>query len=219
VWTGRFELYQKLASGAGKDDVLLQSEKDKMAYDWSRDGRFILFRELQTGGLANMWILPMSGDRKASAFFPTPFGQAAGRISPDGRWVAYDSNESGSYQPVVQSFPSAGGGKWQVTSSGGSYLRWRRDGKELYYVAPDGSLMAVPVGVTGSGADVAVELGTPEPLFNVPIVGGMSRSVGFRQQYDVSSDGQRFLVNLETASSDSPITVVVHWPSLLKQRR
>ncbi len=217
--TGRFvELYQKLANGAGKEEVLFQSDNDKTVYDWSRDGRFIVFRRFESAGYANIWLLPMFGERKAVPFSPSPFVQSVGRVSPDGRWIAYQSNESGPFQIYIQSFPSAAGGKWQVSAGGGVYPRWSRDGRELFYLAADGQLMAVPVRITGARSDLVPDLGTPKPLFDARLVGGSSTAVGFRAQYDVAPDGQRFLVNLETGSSDSPITVVVNWQSGLAAR-
>ena len=135
----------------------------------------------------------MEGDRKPVAFLKTNFDEAAGQFSPDGRWVAYQSNqlnESGRYEIYVRPFvasaatgsqPAGGGGQWQVSTAGGLSVRWRADGKELYYVAPDGRMMAVPISVTGS----TLEPGTPVALFQTRIFGGGTDN-GVGRQYDVS---------------------------------
>jgi Tol biopolymer transport system component len=212
--SGRYDLYTRLANGAGAEELFLHSDLDKGPWSWSRDGQRILFRSLEINGAITMTVLPLSGDRK-----PVPFYSGSlsiGPISPDGRWVAYVSGESGRSEVYVQSFP-APGGKWQVSTAGGGYPRWRGDGKELFYVTPDQKLMAVPLTMTGSGAAAAVDIGSAKPLFQANFVGGTTTFIGFRQQYDVTPDGQRFLVNLEIGNADSPITVVVNWPSLLKK--
>ena len=132
-------------------------------------------------------------------------------FSPDGRWIAYATNESGKYEVYVQSFPT-GNGKWQVSTDGGIQPRWRRDGKELFYLALDRKLVAVPV-----RAGSTVEFGTREPLFETKTFFATRVSTGQTQQYDVTPDGQRFLLNLEADSSASPITVVLNWTAGLKR--
>jgi hypothetical protein len=126
------------------------------------------------------------------------------RISPDSRWIAYASDESGQWEVYVQSFPSPGA-KQTVSVGGGAQPRWRQDGKALYYLAPNGSLMSVAVGA-GEGLDVA----RPVPLFKAPI---SSDIIAFRNQYAVTRDGQRFLI--DTAAERAPINVVVNWTALL----
>jgi hypothetical protein len=191
---------------------LFQSEKDKLTYDWTHDNRFIVFRMLEPGGIVNIWLLPTSGDRKPLLYSPSPFTQSAGTVSPDGRWIAYASNESGAFDVWLQNFPTPGG-RWKVSSAGGHYMRWSSDGRELFYLTPEMKLMSVSVGVAGNASPSVPELGTPMPLFDVPLVGGFTTATGFAQQYDVAPGSQRFLVNLETntAASRSPITVVVNW--------
>jgi Tol biopolymer transport system component len=146
----------------------------------------------------------MDGDRKAQIFLNTPFDEVNGQFSPDRRWVAYYSNESGRYEIYVRPFPGPGG-EWQVSTAGGIHARWRRDGKELYYIAPDDRLMAVPIANQGA----TLEPGTPTALFQTHIAGGFGS--GLRQQYDVSSDG-RFLINTATEdATTSPITLLLNW--------
>ena len=163
VWAstraGGFNLYQKAASGAGQDELLLKSEHDAIPNDWSSDGRLILYSGPDPKTRFDVRVLPLSGDRTPFSFSPTAAGESAGKLSPDGRWIAYTSSESGSSEVYVQSFPS-GGGKRQVSTNGGVGPQWRGDGKELFYYARDGKLMAVAV---SSGA--TFEAGAPLKLF------------------------------------------------------
>jgi Tol biopolymer transport system component len=146
-------------------------------------------------------VLPMIGDRKPFPFLSTSFIEQLGVFSPDGKWVAYESNESGRFEIYVRPFPGPGG-QWQVSTGGGIMTRWRADGKELYYLAPDDKLMAVAV--TAQGATFTP--GTPQTLFQTHFPNGTRR-----QQYDVSRDG-RFLINtdLESASTE-PIHLLLNW--------
>jgi len=141
-------------------------------------------------------------DRKPVAVATTSFEERNGQFSPDGRWVAFETNESGSFQMVVQPFPNASG-KWQVSTGGGTYPRWRADGKELYFIGPDGKLMAATVHASAS----SFETDTPRPLFQPRILGGNLN----KPQYAVSSDG-RFLINqvLDDPSA-TPITLILNW--------
>src|SRR5262249_3281535 len=205
---GVFNLYWKLSSGAGGDDLLLESDQGKIPNDWSSDGRFVLFRsnDPQTG--YDLWVLPISGDKKPFPFLKTPFEERDGQFSPDGKWIAYQSNESGRFEIYVQPFAGPGG-KFQISSNGGAQPRWNKNGKEIFYVSLDSKMMATPVRLSPDGK--SLETGAPAALFPVRIVGGPL--LGFnKQQYAVSSDGQRFLVNL-AADEDaaSPITVIYNW--------
>jgi Tol biopolymer transport system component len=137
-------------------------------------------------------------------FFETPATEHQGQFSPDATWIAYTSDESGAHEVYVQRFPGADG-KWQVSTHGGLQPRWRRDGKELFYLAPDGKLMAAAVKTSAS----TFETGTPQVLFNTGITTGF---VDRRNQYVVTRDGQRFLVNISAEDENSaPITVVLNW--------
>ncbi len=206
-------LYQKLASGVGPEEPLLSSSEHPSPTDWSRDGRFILYRTLNPKTRYDLWVLPVSpqaGDRKPFAFVNTSFEEREGQFSPDGRWVAYQSNESGRFEVYVQPFPGPGG-KWQVSTEGGAQPRWRGDGRELFYIRLDGKLMAVPV--TPAAAGQAFEAGSPVALFETRIVGGAILAVGpLKHQYAVAPDGQRFLINITTEEAvTSPITLILHW--------
>ena len=206
---GPFDLYWKLTSGAGNEELLLKSDDTKFALDWSSDGQFVLYQDIAPTTQRDLWALPLSGDKKPISVVQTNFNEAQGKISPDGHWIAYISDESGTFQVYVQNFPPAGG-KWMVSINGGSMPRWRADGNELFYLAANNKLMAVPVKTNGND----FEAGNPQPLFDARIAPGVTGATG----YSVTRDGQRFLVNARTEeSSASPAVVVQNWTALLKK--
>ena len=138
---GVFNLYQKLANGAGDDERVVKAVDDIAPLSWSPDGQNLVYR-LNTNGLG---ILPLVGDRKPRPFLQSStFTQTQGYVSPDGRWIAYNSNESGRYEVYVRNFPTPAG-KWQISQNGAVFSRWRGDARELFYYASDGRLMAVPI--------------------------------------------------------------------------
>jgi Tol biopolymer transport system component len=219
---GHWDLYQKASSGAGTEEELLADSVDKVPFDWSPDGRFILFGVGAFQAGTDLWVLPLFGDRKAFPVLQTPFTEVPGRFSPDGRWIAYASDESGRREIYVVPFPGQGGAsgaapaletrgaKWHVSTAGGSWPRWRSDGKEIFYLAPDKTLMSAAVNAAGS----AFEVGAARPLFDTRAL--TIGNTGF--MYDVSPNGQRFLVNtLAEEAAPAPITLVVNWPALLKK--
>jgi eukaryotic-like serine/threonine-protein kinase len=202
---GPLSLYEKSASGAG-DEQLLAADAG-VPLSWSPDGRFLLYQRAEPKTGIDLWVLSMTGERKSLAVVQTAMDQPGGEFSPDGRWLAYESNESGRFEVYVQPFPEAGG-KWQISSAGGTQPRWRRDGKELYYVAPDARLMAVTVAATPDGK--TLDPGVPVPLFRTPLASGAGVSAG-RPEYAVAPDG-RFLMNtVVDDTAPSPITVVLNW--------
>jgi hypothetical protein len=150
-----------------------------------------------------LWLLPTSGDRKPLPFLQAPFNVLQGQVSPDSKSIAYTSNESGRNEIYVQRFP-AGGARWLVSSSGGSLPRWRRDGKELFYRAPDGRLMVAPVRQPVQ----AIEFGRPVPLFHIPEAQGI-----FSYSYDLSPDGQKILALVpgQVAGDTASLNVIVNW--------
>jgi len=153
-----------------------------------------------------VWVLPLAGDRTPIPFLGAEFNESQGQFSPDGKWMAYVSDESGGPQIYVQSFPMLSG-KFQISSDGGTQPRWRRDGKELFYLAPDRKMMAVTV---RTGA--TFEAGTPQTLFETTL------DVAFLgPNYAVAADGQRFLLNTPVESASAPMTIVLNWPALLKK--
>jgi Tol biopolymer transport system component len=205
---GGLNLYWKLSSGAGADELLLESDQPKSPADWSSDGRFLLFSSVDPQTGSDLWVLPVSGDKKPFSFLKTPFEEARGQFSSDGKWIAYQSNESGRFEIYVQPFPGPGG-KFLISSNGGANPRWNKNGKEIFYVSLDSKMIAAPVKLSSDGQ--SLERGTPAALFPVRISGGPARA-GYRQQYAVSADGQRFLVNLEAGeAATSPITLIYNW--------
>ena len=204
---GSFDLYQKDSSGAGSEEMLLEDNLDKYPDSWSPDGKFVLYESLGSSRSSDLFVLPITGDRKPFPLLQTQFGGTEGRISPDGRWVAYRSNESGRNEIYVAPFPGPGG-KWQISTAGGSFPRWRHDGSEIFYLTPDNRLMAASVNGKGTG----FEVGAVKPLFATRIV------FGGDYQYDVSADGQRFLIDTSPEQATlAPITVVLNWTAGLKK--
>jgi serine/threonine protein kinase len=195
-------LYLKPTSGPGTEELLLETPNNKFTQDWSKDGRFLLYLELDPKTGRDLWALPITGNnRKPILVANTPSDELKGQFSPDGHWVAYQTNESGRFEIVVQPFPEPTS-KWQVSTGGGIQPRWQNDGKELYFVAPDGKLMAASI---TTGATFAA--GIPTPLFSVTPESALST----KQQYTVSRDG-RFLISQPVDSSTTPpITVILNW--------
>jgi hypothetical protein len=205
-------LYQKSADGVGTEALMVKSDTDMSPLRWSADERFVAYRT-RAPPRFNIGVLSLKGDLAPYLFEAVTFVQGQGQISPDGRWLAYNSNESARFEVNVQSFPKPGGGRRQISKDGGSFPRWRRDGKELYYYASDGRLMSVPIGGT-----TGLETGAAVALFQPGLVNGAANTIGYRAQYEVSPDGQRFLLNVPIdPSSESPITVVLNWLSLMRQ--
>ena len=205
------ELYLKPAGGNGQEELLLHSGLNGFPDDWSPDGTWIVYEQTGQKTAADLWLLPLSGDRKPVPYLQTPFDEMAARFSPDGKWMAYQSNESGRFQIYVQTFPSSGA-KYQISTSGGTFPRWRRDGKELFYVSADQKLMATPITLGAT-----VEAGTPQPLFPAPPYAGLQLAASF---YAPLGDGQRFLVNAPVggdADSAPPFSVVTNWQAALKK--
>src|SRR2546425_666479 len=206
---GAGNLYQKSASGAGNEELLFKMSERKWPSDWPRDGRFIIYTNFNQKTKADLWVLPMTGEQKPAPFLQSMFNEDHARFSPDGHLVAYASDESGKFEVYVQTFP-ASGGKWLVSANGGAQPRWRRDGKEIFYIAPDSKLMAVDVKLEGS----TFEAGVPKGLFQTHGTGYPNP----RNGYEVSADRPRFLIitPLEEATS-TPITVVANWNTDLKR--
>jgi Tol biopolymer transport system component len=217
IWSsnreGTFDLYWKATSGAGLEERVLKSTNYAIPTGWSLDGRFIVYYEIDPKTKRDLWVLPLFGDRKPFPFLQTESSETAGQVSPDGRWMCYISDQSGAFEVYVRSFPS-GSGQWLVSTKGGTGPYWRRDGKELFYYASDGKLMAVDVkGPLPDGrVGASFEAGSPHVLFEF-------RSGSFfpYAPYTVTADGQRFLLNtLVDESGGAPLTVVVNRTAQLK---
>jgi serine/threonine protein kinase len=200
---GHADLYQKDLHST-EEELLLGSDRMKYATDISPDGRTILFRASDATSKLELWTLRFDGDHNAAPFIKTNFGVGNGQFSPDGRFVAYASDESGRREVYVAPFPGPGG-NWRVSSEGGSEPKWRRDGKELFYIAADGHMMAVTV---REGASFDAEL--PRPIFPIRRREPVSSTDQF--SYDVASDGQRFLVNTDLVEETAPpLQVILNW--------
>ncbi len=199
------DLYVMRSDQPGSEELLVGSEPAKLADSWSPDGRSLIFEASSPQGRQDLWLLPLEGDRKPVAFLVTPFSELSARFSPDGRWVAYTSDVSGAPEIYVRSFHESGG-TWRVSSRGGQTPAWRGDGREIYFLAPDGMLMAAPV--TGTAP---FQTGTPTPLFKVAVPDTID------PEYDVTPDGKRFLVNQQISTKEEPINVLVNWAASLKK--
>ena len=200
----RFSLFRRASNGSGGDDLLVKSDTNITAPDWSRDGQFLLYTEDGAATSHDLWTLPLSGDRKPKRFVATPFLEDHGKFSPDGRWIAYTSNASGRNEVYVRPFPG-GEGFLQISRDGGSGPRWRDDGRELFFLTLDGMLMAAGIEKTAKGLKPTV----PQPLFHT----GALRNFG----YTVAKDGQRFLISVTDPPGPAPITVVMNWPATLRK--
>ncbi len=203
-------LYQKPSNGAGQDELLL-SATDAEPTDRSQDGRFLLYQRNDPKTKWDLWVLPLFGDRKAKPFLQSEFDESQGQFSPDGRWVAYASDESGRPEVYVQPFPGPGP-KIQISTAGGVQPKWRRDGKELFYrVDGTGKLMTVEV-----KADGQFQAGVPQVLSLETTVTTHGMQSG--DHYAVSADGKRvFSIKASQESAAAPITVVVNWTAGLKK--
>ncbi len=211
------DLYLKLVNGAvGDEQPLLRPGQVKipgLPTSWSPDGRFLLYTYPQTIG-TDLWVVPMVGAHTPSVFLKTPFDALNGVFSPDGRWVAYESNESGRYEIYVRPFhppgakdsdAASGAMQWQVSTAGGIEPVWQPNGKEIDYIDPSGAMMAAPI--TAGATTLAA--GTPVRLFQAHITGG-GENVRQGWEYDVAPDG-RFLIDTVSESAAAPITLILNW--------
>jgi Tol biopolymer transport system component len=204
------EIYRKSASALGPEELVLSTADVTHPMDWSPDGRFLLYRTQPQGSNTsqwNLWAVPVDGSSNPFPVVQTDFDERDGQFSPDGKWVAFESNETGRYEIYLQPFPGPGP-KISVSVSGGAQVRWRRDGRELFYIALDGQLMSVPIQFEDIGPPT---IGTAVPLFMTNVGGAIAQGVT-RQQYAVSADGQRFLMHtLVSDANASPITLILNW--------
>jgi serine/threonine protein kinase len=206
VREGTFNLVQKSAGGAGSEEVLLSSGELKVPYDWFPDGPLLVYRNVDPKTWLDIWVLPLFGQRKLIPYAQTEFRENQARLSPDGRWITYTSDESGRPQVYVQGFP-APAGKWPISTEGGEDAQWRGDGKELFYLSFDRKLTAV-----GLKLGPTFQAGVPRALFQTRVTGSS------RDHYAVTRDGQRFLVNtLVKEAGSEPLTVVLNWTAELRR--
>jgi Tol biopolymer transport system component len=204
-------LYQKAASGVGTNEPLLQGGGE-FPYDWSADERFIIYAQRVEETRRDVWALPLFGDHQPYPLLNTQFDEREAQLSPDGRWLAYVSDESGGYEVYVQPFTAEGklgGDRVRISTSGGNQPRFRRDGQELYYVATDGQMMAVPLKTSGA----TFERDTPKALFKTRMWRENNLAL---IDYDVTSDGQRFLIGTVIGEA-TPVSVILNWTAEVKK--
>jgi Tol biopolymer transport system component len=201
---GPYQVYWKAADGSGAEELLVKAEvPGQFPRSWSPDGRWLLFQRGTAAAANDLWVMAADGREKPHPFLATSANETWAQFSPDGRWVAYQSNEGGIANVFVQAFPGPGG-KWQISTDGGGVPIWRRDGRELFYRTRD-AVMAVPL-TTGS----SFSAGAPQELFRAP----------YQQSFDVSPDGQRFLmIKSGTAASSAQLHVVLNWTEDVKSGR
>ena len=205
--TGTYGIYLGSTQQPGAESPLFKTPYSTIVQDWSSDGRFMLFYQTNPKTGRDLWSLDLwSAEHNAQPVSLTPAEESLGKFSPDGRWVAYQTNASGRFEIVVKSFHggSVEGGTWQVSREGGVQPRWSRDGREIYFIAPDGSLFASAVSPQGETLNVR----TPERLFSTRINGGGGMGSN-ASEYAVSRDG-RFLIDETVEENSMPITVVVN---------
>jgi Tol biopolymer transport system component len=220
-FTKGMDLYQRPANGANDQELLLKASESAWRIEWptswSRDGRFLLYTAWNPSdpkSRGGLWVLRLAGDKKPFQFLGSEFDSDDGQFSPDGNWVAYRSNESGRqeiyvrpFSPDVTAAASDTGGKWLISTEGGRGPRWRGDGKELYYIAPDWKLMAVEI-----ATKPVFRAGVPKVLFQTPLSAAQSVFA-----WDVTPDGKRFLFPTPAEQTTVPFTVVLNWQAGLKK--
>jgi Tol biopolymer transport system component len=207
---GVFDLYRKPANSARDEELLMKSDKNKYPWSWSRDGRFLLYTEAEPGRAGNedIWVLPMQGDGKPFPFATTRFNETEPQFSPDGKWVAYASNETGRLEIYVRAFGGLpgnadAGGKVTISATGGHSPSWRPDEKELFYVVTGIALMTVPVDTSPQ-----FRVGTPKVMFAT--VPGVNSG-------NIAPDFRRMLLAVPVQQKVSQtFTVVANWGAGLK---
>jgi len=197
-------IYSRFTSGKNEDEVLLANEQNaKILQDWSPDGNYLVYVSGGRGTRNDLWLLPLAGDRTPVPYLEAPSNQIQAAISPNGRWITYVSDESGMWEVFIQAFPVAGS-KRRISVGGGAQPQWRGDGRELYYLSLDNTLMAVDITLNGS-----VQVGRLRPLFKAPVLGSLT---DYRNLYTVTRDGARFLFKAIAADTyQEPISILVNW--------
>jgi Tol biopolymer transport system component len=202
---GQFDIYRKSSSGAGDAELVLQSTNSKWPISYANDGRTLMIYGVGDKGVGDdLWSLsldPATGKPTGdlTIFQQTEFDEDDAHLSPDGRWVAFTSNETGQYEVYVRPYPGPGG-KWQISNEGGDFSAWKDDGRELYYIGQDGNMTVVDVDGSGS----SFKAGAPRRLFAAPVI-------NTNVPYAMTGDGQQFIINCRgQAEGANAINVVVH---------
>jgi Tol biopolymer transport system component len=205
---GQYDLYLKALGGATEEELLYESDAEVYPAEWHPNGSVLSIWKRSQGTGWDIWMLPLDGEREPRPFLETPFVEGGARFSPDGRWVAYYSNESGTYEVYVRPFPGPGR-QWQISAGGGAWPHWTRGGREIVYQGEDGDMMAAPVEVRGD----TLLVGAVEPMF-------ATRPPGPEVHFDATADGERFLVRelVSEQAAPQPLSVLVNWPATLDRR-
>jgi eukaryotic-like serine/threonine-protein kinase len=205
---GGFQLFEQSLNGTDSRRPIAPMPLSCIPLDWSRDDEFVLFRCLDPKSGWDLWACPVHGDGKPFPVAQTPFDERTAQFSPDAKWIAYESNESGRFEIYVQRF-HGGGAKSRVSNAGGSQVRWSADGAEIFFVAADGALVSVPARVRPADGDL--ELGSPVPLFMTRVESGVQG--GIVHTYAVTRDRQRFVMSTFTEQPASPLTLILNRPT------
>jgi eukaryotic-like serine/threonine-protein kinase len=213
IYSKNNDLYLKDATGGGSETEVFRNANPKFASDWSRDGRFILYTEVDPKTLGDIWYLadPRTKDSAAKPvrYLGTSARESQAQFSPDGRWVAYFSDESGKPEVYVRPFPS-GPGQWKVSTNGGREPRWSSDGKEIYYLEP-GSVNNLMAAGVRSGGKGTLEIGTPQKLFEYRGIGAVVQRNVF--SYSPAAN-DRFLVSIDADTAPPTINLITNWQKL-----
>jgi dipeptidyl aminopeptidase/acylaminoacyl peptidase len=209
---GVTSIYQKLSNAASPEEPLVSSAEIKSNPQWAPDGQSIIYTQLNPKTSGDLYLLSLSGEKKSTSWLQTNFIEGQARLSPNGRWIAYTSNETEQFQVYVESFPATGA-KVAISIGGGSQPQWRADGRELYYYAPDRKLVAVEV----NGDGPTFKVGEARPLFEIRVA-SIDQSFPGNGYYAAAHDGKRFLVSsLPQAPERQEINVIVNWTADLKK--
>jgi Tol biopolymer transport system component len=193
--------------GAGHDEEIYSGQLPVYLNDWSPDGKSLLYTEASSDTSNDLWVLPLNPGGRPQPLLKTQATEGQGKFSPNGKWLAYMSDETGRPEVYVMAFPE-GGRKYPVSNRGGGYPRWRRDGKELFYRGLDGKLMAAQVTTTAEG----LRFSSPTPLFQL-----VESQGAFAYPYDISTDGQRILALAPGEATSAPLTVLTGWQAMLQR--
>jgi Tol biopolymer transport system component len=206
-YSGRFAVYVKASNGSGEETRIAELPSLGNATDWSPDGKLLLTDWVAPETGRDIWVVPLAAGEKPYALLKTPAREAQARFAPDNRWVAYVSNESGQDEVYVTPFPNVGA-KWQVSNGGGTLPRWNRDGKELFFLRPDNTVMAAPV----KDASATFSVGSPQPLLKLNLPPGSPGS------FAVAPDGRRILATSSLGGETTvPLSVIANWTAKVKK--